>query len=70
MGPGGCERESIVNTLSSLFRFFLQIIQTTITITGKETPPMELPTTTFVDNPSEEGDNEDGIRGDSPPSPP
>lgn len=31
---------------------------------------MELPTTTLVDNPSEEGDNEEGIRGDSPPSPP
>lgn len=31
---------------------------------------MELPTTTPVDNLSEEGDNEDGIRGDSPPSPP
>lgn len=63
-------KESIISILSSLFRFFLQRIQTRITITGKATPPMELPTTTPVDNSSEEGDNEDGIRGNSPLSPP
>lgn len=28
---------------------------------------MAIPTTTPVDNPSEEGDGEDGVRGDPPP---